>query len=94
MSPVVREGMLFLSSLLGGLFSGVLAAVLGFFVLQLVREGLGDPKAFGIPAIVLLSIFGSALWYLLAIVFTNWSLALGALVSFVYVAHSMWRGQE
>lgn len=90
----VREGVLWVSSLVGGLFSGALAAVLGFFVVQLIREGLGEPKEFAIPALLLLSIFGTALWYLLAIIFSNVPLAIGSIVSFAYVAHSLWRDRS
>ena len=73
--------------LVGGLFSGAL-------VWDLVKEGIEDPKKMAIPALFLLSIFGTALAYVVGVIFQNWPLFIGATVSFVYVVRPLFKTDD
>lgn len=86
--------MLIVSSFLGGLFLGYLAAILAFFVLGLIREGFDSPKQMALPALFLLCIFGTALVYLVGIVLGYWGLLLGALITFGYGARKLFGPEE
>lgn len=88
------EIMMVFSALIGGLFSGVLAGLLAFFVWGLIKEGIEEPKEMAIPALFLLSIFGSALAYLMGIVFQSWPLFIGAAISFTYVVRPLLKAEE
>jgi len=81
--------MLIVSSFLGGLFLGYLAAILAFLVWGLIKEGVDSPKQMVLPALFLLSIFGTALVYLAGIVLENWGLLFGALITFGYGARKL-----
>ncbi len=78
-----------LSSLIGGLFLGVLISIFLLLVWGLVKEGVGNPKEIAIPAIILLSIFGLPLVYFTGMVFEHWSLFLGAVISLSYCARAL-----
>jgi len=82
------------SALLGGLFSGALAGLLAFFVWSLVKEGFEEPKKMAIPALFLLSIFGTGLAYLVGVILQSWPLFIGAAISFTYVAHSLFKADD
>ena len=82
------------SSFLGGLFLGYLAAVLSFFVAQLIREGLSKPKEFALPALALLAIFGTGLFYVGVVVLRNLPLFIGAAVSFLWASKPLFRPEE
>lgn len=90
----MRDVALHFSAFIGGLFSGYLAAVLAFFVWGLIKEGVGSLKQMAIPAIFLLSIFGSALIYLAGIVFESWPLLLGAAITFAHGARKLFGPEE
>ena len=80
--------------LVGGLFSGALVGLLAFFVWDLVKEGIEDPKKMAISALFLLSIFGTALAYVVGVIFQNWPLFIGATVSFVYVVRPLFKTDD
>lgn len=90
----VEEVTLYFSAFIGGLFSGYLAAVLAFFVWGLIKEGIETPKQMAIPAIFLLSIFGTALVYLARIVFESWPLLLGAVITFAHGSRRLFGPEE
>ena len=90
----MKDVVLLLSSLAGGLFLGYLTAILAFFVWELVKEGLGNPKQMAIPAVFLLGIFGTALGYLAVVVFQSWPVFIGAAITFVYGARPLFRTEE
>jgi len=90
----MKEIMMVFSALIGGLFSGVLAGLLAFFVWGLVKEGIEEPKKMAIPALFLLSIFGTALAYLMGVVFQSWPLLIGAAISFTYVVRPLFKAEE
>jgi peptidoglycan/LPS O-acetylase OafA/YrhL len=90
----VRDFLLLASSAIGGLFFGFLAAVLCFFVVQLIRKGLNEPKQFAFPALALLCIFGTALFHLGIAILSNWPLLAGATVSFLWISKSLFWPEE
>lgn len=90
----MRELALLMTSFAGGLISGLLAAILAFFVVQLVREGLESPKQFAVAALVLLSIFGTALFYVAIVILSNWPLFIGATISFLWAAKPLFKETE
>lgn len=90
----MKEVMMALSALIGGLFLGVLAGLLAFFVWELVKEGIEDPKNMAIPALFLLSIFGTALAYLAGMVLQSWPLFISAAISFTYVVRPLFKTEE
>lgn len=87
----MKEIMMTFSALAGGLFSGAIAGLLAFFVWGLVKEGVEEPKKMAIPALFLLSIFGTALAYLVCVVFQSWPLSIGAAISFIYVVRPLFK---
>ena len=90
----MKEVMMTFSALIGGLFSGVLAGLLTFFVWGLVKECIEEPKKMAIPALFLLSIFGTALAYVVGVVFQSWPLFIGAAISFTYVVRPLFIAEE
>ncbi|MGV8823776.1 hypothetical protein [Methylibium petroleiphilum] len=86
--------MLTFSTLIGGLFLGVLAGLLAFFVWGLVKEGVEDPKKMAIPALFLLGIFGAAFAYVVGVIFQSWPLFIGAAISFTFVVRPLFRADE
>lgn len=90
----MKDVVLLLSGFFGGLFLGNLAAVLTFFVWQLIRKGFGDPKQMAIPAIFLLGIFGTALVYLAAVVFQSLPVLIGAAITFTHGTRPLFRQEE
>lgn len=90
----MKEVALYFSAFIGGLFSGYLAAVLAFFVWGLIKEGIDTPKQMAIPAIFLLSIFGTALVYLAGFAFESWPLLLGAAITFTHGARKLFGPEE
>jgi len=86
--------MMTLSALLGGIFAGTLAGLLAFFVLALVKEGFEDPKKTAIPALFLLSIFGTALAYLVGVIFQSWPMFIGAAISFTCVVRPFFKADD
>ena len=46
------------------------------------------------PALFLLSIFGTALAYVVGVIFQNWPLFIGATVSFVYVVRPLFKTDD
>ena len=81
----MREVVSTIGGFAGGLFFGFLAAILAFIVISLVQEALESPKNFAFAALVLLSVFGTALAFLLIQVWDSRPMLLGALVSFVWL---------
>jgi ABC-type microcin C transport system permease subunit YejE len=90
----MKEIMMTFSALIGGLFSGALAGLFAFFVWGLVKEGLEEPKKMAIPAMFLLGILGSALAYVVGVVFQSWSLFIGAAISFTYVVRPLFKAEK
>ena len=90
----MKEIMMVFSVLIGGLFSGVIAGLLAFFVWGLVKEEIEEPKKMAIPALFLLSIFGTALAYLIREVFQNWPLLIIASISFTYVVRTLFKSED
>lgn len=90
----MKEIVLHFGSFIGGLFLGYLSAVLAFFVWELIKEGLGNPKQMAIPATFLLCIFGAALAYLIGIVLESGVLLLGTAITFVYAARQLFKSEE
>lgn len=90
----MKEIMMIFSALIGGLFLGALAGLLAFFVWGLVKEGVEEPKKMAIPALFLLSIFGTALAYVVGIVFQSWPLFIGAAISFTYFLRPLFKTNE
>jgi len=86
--------MLMASAFIGGLFLGYLASILAFFVWGLIKEGFNSPKQMAIPAIFLLSIFGTALAYLAGVVFESWPVLLGAAITFAHGARKLFGPEE
>lgn len=89
----MKEIVMTFSALIGGLFSGFLAGLLAFFVWELVKEGIKEPKKIAIPALFLLSIFGTALAYVVGVVFQSWPLFIGAAISFTYVVRPLFKAE-
>lgn len=87
----MKEIVLTFSTLIGDLFSGALAGLLAFFVWDLVKEGVEDPKKMAISALFLLSIFGTALAYVVDVIFQSWPLFIGAAISFSFVARPLFK---
>lgn len=87
----MKDALLVFSSFIGGLFLGYLAAIFAFFVWEIIEEGIGDPKKMAIPAILLLSIFGTALAYLVGVAFQNWPLFFGAAITFAHGSRPLFR---
>jgi hypothetical protein len=90
----MKEIMMTFSTLIGGLFFGALASLLAFLVWSLFKEGIEEPKKMAIPALFLLSFFGTALVYVVGIVFQSVPLFIGAAVSFIYIARSLFKADE
>lgn len=89
----MKEIVMTFSALIGGLFLGFLAGLLAFFVWELVKEGIEEPKKMAIPALFLLSIFGTALAYVVGVVFQSWPLFIGAVISFTYVVRPLFKAE-
>lgn len=94
MNAALGGFMLIVTSFIGGLFLGYLASILAFFVWGLIKEALDTPKQMALPALFLLSIFGTALAYLVGIVLENVVLLLGALITFGYGARKLFGPEE
>lgn len=90
----MKEILMFCSTLIGGLFMGLLAGLLGFFVWSLIKEAIEEPKKMFIPALFLLTIFGTALAYLIGVIFQNWPLLIGSALSFIYVVYTLFKGEQ
>ncbi len=90
----MKDAVLFVSSFIGGLFLGYLISILAFFVWNLIKEGLAEPGQMAIPAIALLAIFGTALFYAVGIVLGNWPLFIGAAITFAYCARPLFGPEE
>lgn len=90
----MKDSVLLLSSFVGGLFLGYLVAIFAFFVWTFIKEGMSDPKKTAIPALILLSMFGTALAYLTAIVFQSWPLFLGAAITFAHSVRPLFQTEE
>jgi hypothetical protein len=90
----MKDSVLLLSSFVGGLFLGYLVAIFAFLVWSLIKEGMGNPKQMAIPALVLLSMFGTALAYLTGIVFQSWPLFLGAVITFAHGVRPLFQIEE
>lgn len=90
----MKDAILFVSSFIGGLFLGYLAAILAFFVWSIIKEGLGNPKQMAVAALILLSMFGTALAYLVGIVFQSWVLFLGAAITFAHGARLIFKPEQ
>ena len=90
----MKEAALLVSAFIGGLFLGYLVAIFMFVVWGIVKEGLDDPKQMAIPALVLLSMFGTALVYLTGGVFQSWPLFLGAAITFVHAARPLFGAEK
>ena len=54
----MKDVILLVSSIIGEIFLGYLAAIIAFFVWSLIKEGLGNPKQLAVPALILLIWFG------------------------------------
>jgi len=90
----MKEIVMTFSALVGGLFSGALAGLLAFFVWGLVKEGIEEPKKMAIPALFLLSIFGTALAYVVGVIFQSWPLFIGAAISFTFVVRPLFKADD
>lgn len=90
----MQDAVLLLGSFAGGLFLGYLTAILSFFVLAIIKEGLGNPKQMAIPAIFLLGIFGTALAYLAVVEFQSWPVLIGAAITFIHGARPLFKPDE
>jgi fructose-specific phosphotransferase system IIC component len=90
----MKDVFLLVSGFVGGLFLGYLAAIFAFFVWQLIKEGLDEPKRMAIPAIFLLSIFGTALFYLTGLVFQSWPVFIGAAITFSHGCRPLFKKEE
>jgi uncharacterized membrane protein YkvI len=90
----MKEIVMAFSALVGGLFSGAIAGVLAFFVWELVKEGFEEPKKMAMPALFLLTIFGTVLAYVVGVVFQSWPLFIGATISFIYVVRPLFKADE
>lgn len=73
---------------------GYLTTIIAFFVWQLIREGFGTPKQMAIPALFLLSMFGTALVYLAVVVFESWPVFIGAAITFAHGARPLFTKDE
>lgn len=87
----MKDAVLLISGFVGGLFLGYLTAIFAFFVWQLIKEGLGNPKQMAIPAIFLLSMFGTTLVYLTGVVFQSWPVFIGAAITFAHGARPLFK---
>lgn len=85
---------LLLGAFAGGLFSGYLAAILSFFVWQFIKEGLEDSGNLAIPAMILLSIFGAALFYLTSFVLQSWPMLIGAAITYINGSRPLFKKEE
>lgn len=73
------------SAIIGGAFLGWLASIFAFFVVQLVREGIESPKEKGLPAFILLLLFGTPLAYICGVVLDNWMVGISAIAMFAWL---------
>lgn len=90
----MKDAFLIFSGFIGGLFLGYLTAIFAFFVWQLIKEGIGNPKQLAIPALFLLSIFGTALIYLTGVVFQSWPVFIGAAITFSHGTRPLFKQDE
>lgn len=87
----MKDVILFISSIIGGLFLGYLAAIIAFFVWSLINEGLGNPRQSAVPALILLSWFGIGLAGLTGLVLQSWPMFLGAAITFAHGARLIFK---
>ena len=90
----MKEAVLFVSGFVGGLFLGYLTAIFAFFVWQQIKEGFGNPKQMAIPAIFLLSMFGTALVYLVGVLFQSWPVFIGAAITFAHGVRPLFKQDD
>lgn len=84
----MKDVVMLVSGFAGGLFLGCVICMFAFFVWGLIREGFEKPKQMAIPALFLLSMFGTAVGYLFLKVIQSWPVFIGATISFFYCARS------
>lgn len=78
-----------IASALAGLFLGFVAGVLSFFIAELYRKVFARPKQFAAPALVLLVILGSALFYLGVIIMADWIFFIASALALLWVSKPM-----
>lgn len=94
MTNLAQDGAMLFGSWLAGQFLGGLAAVTGFYFLQLIREGLDSPGRFrpGLPLV--LSVLATALCFAVPIIFGHTQLAVASVTTFALMAYLMWRARK
>jgi len=85
----MKDAAMLVSGFVGGLFLGYLTAIFAFLVWRLIREGSDSPKRMAIPALFLLSMFGTTLVYLAVVVFQSWPVLIGAAITFAHGARPL-----
>ena len=90
----MKDVVLLVSGFAGGLFLGCLICMFAFFVWELITEGFEKPKQMAIPALFLLSMFGTAVVYLFFKVFQSWPVFIGSTITFFYCARSLFKKDE
>lgn len=83
-----------IGALIAGLFLGAIGALVTFFVVRLCKEGIENFSQFGFAAVVLLSFFGTGLFYLGKLAIENNALTVGFLISFLSMGRSLVRKEE
>lgn len=82
------------TSIIGGLFTGFLAAAVILFVVGWFGGAVIDPIRFAIQAVVMLVFFAPGLYFLCTFVLSDWLLATSAFVSFLLCLRPLLREEN